>query len=62
MKPENKIITSQNHRQASETGFFKRLGRKVADLFQPEEVEVTFKEEGSTRSYTYTKVSQKQVA
>ena len=42
--------------------FFKKLGSKIISLFEPEEVEVTFKVEGKKVSYTYTKVSQKQVA
>ena len=42
--------------------FFKKLGSKIAGLFEPEEVEVTFKVEGNKVSYTYTKVSDKQVA
>ena len=42
--------------------FFKKLGSKISDLFEPEEVEVTFKMEGKKRTYTYTKVTHKQVA
>jgi hypothetical protein len=42
--------------------FFRSLGHKVVSLFEPEEVEVTFKVEGNKTTYTYTKVSQKQVA
>lgn len=42
--------------------FFKGLGHKIVGLFEPEEVEVTFKVEGNKTTYTYTKVSQKQVA
>ena len=42
--------------------FFKKVGEKVAALFQPEEVEVTFKGEGNKKSYTYTKVHNKQAA
>lgn len=41
---------------------FRSLGHKVATLFEPEEVEVTFKVEGNKTTYTYTKVTQKQVA
>ncbi len=62
MKPENNIKLPKNSATAGQNSFFKKLGRKVASLFEPEEVEVTFKEEGSTKSYTYTKVHQKQVA
>jgi hypothetical protein len=42
--------------------FFKKLGNKITGLFEPEEVEVTFKVEGKKVSYTYTKVPHKQVA
>jgi len=42
--------------------FFHRLVNKFIALFQPEEVEVTFKVEGKKISYTYTKVEHKQVA
>ncbi|MFI5195593.1 MAG: hypothetical protein ACHQD8_00750 [Chitinophagales bacterium] len=46
--------------------FFKKIGSKITSkitsLFEPEEVEVTFKVEGEKVSYTYTKVSHKQVA
>ena len=42
--------------------FFKRLLRSMSEMFQPEEVEVTFKGEGNHTTYTYTKVEHKQVA
>ena len=42
--------------------FIKKLGAKIAGLFRPEEVEVTFKVDGKTIKYTYTKVEHKQVA
>jgi len=42
--------------------FFKRLKNKIAGLFEPEEVEVTFKVEGKQVKYTYTKVEHKRVA
>ena len=58
MKPEDKLKPVK----ADIPGFLKKLGDKVVSLFEPEEVEVTFKEEGKTKSYTYTKVSHKQVA
>jgi hypothetical protein len=35
---------------------FKKLGGKISGIFEPEEVEVTFKSEGNKVSYTYTKV------
>lgn len=42
--------------------FLKRIADKIAALFEPEEVEVTFKVKGKKTSYTYTKVVNKQVA
>ena len=38
-------------------GFIKKIGEKIAGLFKPEEVEVTFKVEGKSVKYTYTKVA-----
>ena len=58
MKPEDKLKQTKK----DTPGFLKKLGTKLASLFEPEEVEVTFKEEGNTNSYTYIKVSHKQVA
>jgi hypothetical protein len=40
----------------------RKLGEKIARLFEPEEVEVTFTRHGNRIHYTYTKVSHKQVA
>ncbi len=39
---------------------FKTLRSRIASLFEPEEVEVTFKVEGNKMSYTYTKISEEQ--
>ncbi len=44
------------------SGFMKKLANRFYSLFQPEEVEVTFKVEGKSTTYTYTKVGEKQVA
>ena len=41
---------------------FKVLKQKISGLFEPEEVEVTFRHDGNRLTYTYTKVSHKQVA
>ncbi len=41
---------------------FKQFCSKIISVFEPEEVEVTFKEHGNRTSYTYTKVARKQVA
>ncbi|MCW3123121.1 MAG: hypothetical protein JWQ38_2613 [Flavipsychrobacter sp.] len=40
----------------------KQLKEKITLLFEPEEVEITFNVNGRKGSYTYTKVSRKQVA
>ncbi|GAA4462350.1 hypothetical protein GCM10023093_08770 [Nemorincola caseinilytica] len=40
----------------------KRLRKYINDLFRPEVVEVTFKMEGDSVTYTYTKVDEKKVA
>lgn len=44
--------------------FINQIKQRIADVFKPEEVEVTFKEDagGNVVSYTYTKVAQKNVA
>lgn len=40
----------------------KKIISRISRLFEPEEVEVTFKVEGKNITYTYTKVEHKQVA
>ena len=40
----------------------KQLKEKVAQLFEPEEVEVNFTSEGKRVKYTYRKIERKQVA
>lgn len=40
----------------------KQLRDKVAQLFEPEEVEVDFTSEGKRVRYTYRKIERKQVA
>ena len=62
MKPENKIKLPDTSKTSLAVRLFQKLGGMVVGLFEPEEVEVTFKEEGDKTSYTYTKVQQKQVA
>lgn len=42
--------------------FVKNLPAKIGELFEPEEVEVTFKGTGRNITYTYTKVEHKQTA
>ncbi len=42
--------------------WFGKIARKFRSLFEAEEVEVTFKVEGSKVRYTYTKVEEKKVA
>ena len=39
--------------------FFKDLKDKISHLFEPEEVEVTFRRDGNKITYTYTKVAHK---
>jgi hypothetical protein len=41
---------------------YKKLAKGIRNLFEPEEVEVTFKNEGKYRTYTYTKIESKRVA
>ncbi len=62
MKPENQLSSSKQGRSNGFVHFFRSLSGKINDLFKPEEVEVTFKNDGKNMSYTYTKVSHKQVA
>ena len=62
MKPQTKVKSLSSERSGHTWPFFKKLSSKIAELFEPEEVEVTFKEEGNKTSYTYTKVPHKQVA
>ncbi len=42
--------------------WFVKVAQKFRRLFEAEEVEVTFKVEGSKIRYTYTKVDEKKVA
>ena len=39
-----------------------RIRKYIGRLFEPEEVEVTFRVDGKHVTYTYTKVEEKQVA
>lgn len=45
------------------TSFLKMVGKKVSCIFEPEEVEITFKEEEGkpAGSYTYTVIPHKQI-
>jgi len=54
--------TLESKKQKSMVHFFKWFGDKIRAIFQPEEVEVTFSGKGKNITYTYTKVSDKQVA
>jgi len=62
MTPETKQKISKTDKPNLVVRIFQRLGGMVVGLFEPEEVEVTFKEEGDKSSYTYTKVHQKHAA
>ncbi len=42
--------------------FWKKVAKRIGGLFEPEEVEVTFKTKGKNSTYTYRKVDHKQVA
>lgn len=53
---------AEGKKQGAIRGFFRRFWTRLHDLFEPEEVEVTFKSEGNRISYTYTKVAHKQIA
>ena len=62
MNPKNKRNLSNADKPNLVVRIFQKLSGMVVGLFEPEEVEVTFKEEGNKSSYTYTKVPQKQAA
>ena len=62
MNPKNKSNLSNADKPNLVVRIFQKLSGMVVGLFEPEEVEVTFKEEGNKSSYTYTKVPQKQAA
>ena len=62
MEPDSKLQLPKHGRSNGFVHFFRMLGDKINDLFRPEEVEVTFKNDGKNMSYTYTKVTHKQVA
>ena len=59
---QNTVLLSDKGHQNTIGLFLKWLGPKINSFFQPEEVEVTFKEDGAFTKYTYTKVNHKQVA
>jgi len=43
-------------------GIFSRMWHTIAELFRPEEVEVTFRSDGNRVTYTYTKAASGKVA
>jgi len=55
---KNSTISGNNNAQKIQT-IFQNIGRKINDLFQPEEVEVIITGKGPNMSYTYTKVETK---
>lgn len=62
MKPERIMTTGTNAKKWGMRLFFQKLRNRITDLFEPEEVEVTFEVKGKNVNYTYTKVAHKQVA
>ena len=52
----------QNQKKNRIKHFIGQIALKIRNLFKPEEVEVTFTDEGHTISYTYTKIEEKKVA
>ena len=62
MNPKSKRNLSNADKPNLVVRIFQKLSGMVVGLFEPEEVEVTFKEEGNKTSYSYTKVPQKQAA
>lgn len=61
MKPQTEVQKSP--KASGISLFFKKLANRISSLFEPEEVEVTFREvKGKRVGYTYTKVTHKQVA
>ena len=50
MEPGKKVIQG---RQNGVIHFLKNIAGKITCLFEPEEVEVTFKVEGKKTTYTY---------
>lgn len=63
MKNNHIIEASSKHPNRNMlTNLIKKLTTRISRLFEPEEVEVTFKVEGKNVTYTYTKVQHKQVA
>ena len=49
-------MSASGAQQTGKPGLLRRLWARIAGLFEPEEVEVTFTQQGDKISYTYTKV------
>jgi hypothetical protein len=62
MQFQQKTDTAVSAKRSVLRTLFRKIGDKLAQLFEAEEVEVTFKVEGKRIGYTYTKVEHKQVA
>ncbi|MES2703326.1 MAG: hypothetical protein V4649_11840 [Bacteroidota bacterium] len=62
MKPGNTKSNLEPAKGNVLVNLVRKIAGKISGLFEPEEVEVTFKVEGKNVTYTYTKVAHKQVA
>ena len=62
MKANSSGVEAYNYPKSLFKRLVKTIAGKLYRLFEPEEVEVTFKVEGKNVTYTYTKVEHKQVA
>ena len=54
MKPLAVNLNRNSLKQDTVLKFFKQIGSRISEIFQPEEVEVDFLTDGKTISYTYT--------
>jgi len=63
MRTTNLKSASEPAKTGALATFFSMLMKKATDIFEPEEVEVTFEQDhGKMVRYTYTKVANKHVA
>lgn len=57
-----KLNINDNTNGRRKPGLLKMIKERLINLFRPEEVEVTFTEEGRSMKYTYTVLTHKRVA
>ncbi|MBC7554651.1 MAG: hypothetical protein H7257_11800 [Taibaiella sp.] len=63
MKTQQSTAVAGNPKDGILASVLKSVAQKVSEMFEPEEVEVTFSEDNSmSGSYTYTVIPHKQVA